>query len=157
MALNAHTHSHSHEIDSGHGQEVARPGSLFIGLMGTPYQSDITTSLFRLTEATLSQGHQVTVWTCGYGTMLTQSTLVRPSDALASESDGDGADHMTTAALVQGLFRAYPQKLRWYVCRYCMEERGAVAQIPEIEVQIPYSFNTYLTMADQGLVLGTKS
>ncbi len=64
---------------------------------------------------------------------------------------------MTTAALVQGLFRTYPGQLRWYVCRYCMEERGAVAQIPEIEVQIPYSFNTYLTIADQGLVLGTKS
>lgn len=143
---------HAQRLD--HGDNRRR--SLFIGLMGSPYQSDLTTSLFRLTEEALGQGHQVVVWTCGYGTMLTQSTLVRPPDALAQ---GDVADvqHPTTAELVQALFRAYPDRIRWYVCRYCMEERGTVAQIPEVEVQIPYSFNTYLTVADQGLVLGVKS
>lgn len=155
MALNSN--QHCHVDDCKHELEQVDSSSLFIGLMGTPYQSDITTSLFRLTEATLSHGHRVTVWTCGYGTMLTQSTLIRPEDAIAPKGASDTLVHMTTAALVQSLFRAYPDQLRWYVCRYCMEERGAVAQIPEIEIQIPYSFNTYLTMADQGLVLGTKS
>lgn len=138
------------------GDTHAVPLSLFIGLMGTPYQSDLTTSLFRLTDEALRQGHQVTVWTCGYGTGLTQSTLVRPPDALAPAEAAEVA-HPSTADLVQGLFRTYPEQLRWYVCRYCMEERGAVAQIPQVEIKIPYSFNTYLTLADQGLVLGVKS
>jgi sulfur relay (sulfurtransferase) complex TusBCD TusD component (DsrE family) len=148
------------------GQRFQHPGrpdgdqatgrSLFIGLMGTPYQSDLTTSCFRLTEEALRQGNQVVVWTCGYGTMLTQSTLVRPLDVLAQDENAN-EQHPSTAELVRALFRAYPTQLRWYVCLYCMEERGAVAQISEVEIKIPFSFNTYLTVADQGLVLGVKS
>jgi hypothetical protein len=135
---------------------IERGQTLFLGLMGTPFQSELITSLFRLIEAALRKGVVVTVWTCGYGTALTQATLVRPPDPIARPENAV-ARHHSTAELVQALFRKYPSQLRWYVCRYCMEERGAVAQIPEVEIQIPFSFNTYLNIADKSLVLGVKS
>ncbi|HKP94817.1 MAG TPA: DsrE family protein [Fibrobacteria bacterium] len=137
--------------------ETDNPGkpSFFFGLMGTPYQSDLATSLFRMVQEALAQGHEVVVWTCGYGTMLTQRTLVRPPDMF---EDGQGvAAHPTTAELVQSMFRSSRGHLKWFVCRYCMEERGAVHQIEEVSVKIPFTFQHYLNKADIPLVLGVKS
>jgi len=142
-----------HAMDAELCREDPRGKSLFLGVMGTPYQTDLVTSLLRLTEASLRQGVYVTVWTCGYATMLTQLTLVRPHDPAVRPGD----PHPTTAGLVQRLIETYPNQLSWYVCRYCMEERGAVDQIPEVEVKIPFSFNTYMTIADKAVVLGVKS
>lgn len=134
--------------------------SFFFGMMGTPFQSDTVTSLFRMVEAALAQGHRVTVWNCGHATGLSQSTLVRPRDFFAPKG-GDAGEGTPphTAQMIQALFRRYPapDQLAWLVCRYCMEERGAVHQIPEVRVKIPFSFQHYLSVADVSLVLGVKS
>ena len=130
--------------------------SFFFGLMGTPYQSDLTTSLMRMVHEALTQGHEVVVWTCGYGTMLSQRTLIRPPDFFpgkASETSG----HPTTSAMIQGLIEYSGGRLKWFVCRYCMEERGAVHQIEEVSIKIPFTFQHYLNKADVPIVLGVKS
>jgi hypothetical protein len=132
--------------------------SLFFGMMGTPFQTETTTSLFRMVESALAKGHRVTVWNCGYATGLSQSSLVRPRDSFAAPEDQ--THNPTTAELIQGLMRRYGgggQKLDWLVCRYCMEERGATQQIPEAKVKIPFTFQHYLSEADVSLVLGVKS
>lgn len=131
--------------------------SFFFGMMGTPFQSETTTSLFRMVEGALCQGHKVTVWNCGHATGLSQSTLVRPRDFLLPKSEP--ASNHSTAELIQALFRKHGQdgRLEWLVCRYCMEERGATNQIPEAKVKIPYTFQHYLSAAEVSLVLGVKS
>ncbi|WP_345812302.1 hypothetical protein AAGS40_15030 [Paraburkholderia sp. PREW-6R] len=156
------------------GQRVAAPNtptppttkpSLFFGMMGTPFQSETVTSLFRMVDSALSRGHRVTVWNCGYATGLSQASLVRPPDSFASaDADthsvtGDTAHHPTTAEMIQALMRRYGPTGRfdWLVCRYCMEERGATQQIPEAKVKIPFTFQHYLSEADVSLVLGVKS
>lgn len=129
--------------------------SLFLGLMSGPYQSDLTTSFFRLLEETLARGCDVTVWTCGNATTITSTQMHRDPDPI----DPDGPTRHCThslPALVERYLEAYPDQLRWYVCRYCMEERGATQQIPGAEVKLPFSFDTYLHQAEQALVLGTK-
>jgi hypothetical protein len=133
------------------------PRSFFFGLMGTPYQSDLTTSLMRMVHEALTQGHDVVVWTCGYGTMLTQRTLIRPPDPLLGPSESADRHNPTTAAMVQGLIDFSGGRLQWFVCRYCMEERGASNQIEEVTVKIPFTFQHYLNKADVPLVLGVKS
>lgn len=136
---------------------AADKSSFFFGMMGTPYQSETVTSLFRMVESALKQGHQVTVWNCGHATGLSQSTLVRPRDSfLAKDVE---AFNPNTAEMIQALFRRYgpTKQLDWLVCRYCMEERGATHQIPEAKVKIPFSFQHYLSAADISLVLGVKS
>lgn len=139
------------------GAVISGKASFFFGMMGTPYQSETVTSLFRLVEAALRQQHRVTVWTCGHATGLSQSTLVRPRDFLLPKEAE--TFNPNTAELIQALFRQYPEpdQLNWLVCRYCMEERGAVHQIPQAKVKIPYSFQHYLSAADTSLVLGVKS
>ena len=49
------------------------------------------------------------------------------------------------------------RRLKWFVCRYCMEERGAVHQIEEVSIKIPFTFQHYLNKADVPIVLGVKS
>lgn len=131
--------------------------SYFFGMMGTPFQSETVTSLFRMVEAALAAGHKVTVWNCGHATGLSQSSLVRPRDFFLPK---DAEVHNpTTAELIQALFRRYAagDQIEWLVCRFCMEERGATQQIPQAKVKIPFTFQHYLSAADVSLVLGVKS
>ena len=128
--------------------------SLFLGLMGGPFTGDWTTNFFQIAEAALKRGTDVTVWTCGNATSMTQTTNIRPDDPIHADCPGCG--NHTLAEMATALLDAHPDHLRWYVCRYCMEERGATAQIPQAQIQLPFSFNTYLNQADRSLVLGIK-
>ncbi|MCG7536683.1 DsrE family protein [Pseudoalteromonas sp. OOF1S-7] len=128
--------------------------SIFLGLMGSPFANDGTTSVFRMAESILSQGKEVVIWTCGNSTAITQTTSIRTQDPIKSRLDEQGNYPMYE--LAKSLFAKYPDQLRWYVCQYCMEERGATNQIEEVEVLLPFSFNFYLNQSDQALVLGTK-
>jgi len=135
--------------------ETSTP-SLFFGMVGTPSQTETSTSLFRIVESALKQGHVVTVWTCGHATGLSQTTRVRPRDYFATE-DAE-AFNPTTAAMIEALFERYgTERLQWLVCRYCAEECGAVDHIPHAQIKIPFSFQYYLSAADVSLVLGVKS
>ena len=143
---------------SGHAAALAAasgPRSFFFGVMGTPFQSELSTSLLRMVQSALDLQHQVTVWTCGYATCLTQHSLVRPKDSFAAK-DAPATHDLTTAQIVQALLAKHSGSLDWYVCRYCMEERGATQQIAEIKIKIPFTFQHYLSAADVSLVLGVK-
>ena len=130
--------------------------SFFFGMVGTPSQSETVTSLFRMVESALRQGHVVTVWNCGHATGLSQTTLVRPRDYFAPKDREDF--NPSTAEIIQALFRYYgSEQLQWLVCRYCAEESGSVDHIHEAQVKIPFSFQYYLSAADVSLVLGIKS
>lgn len=134
----------------GHGR------SFFFGMVGTPSQSETVTSLFRMTESALSQGHSVTVWNCGHATGLSQTTLIRPRDYFAPKQREDF--NPSTAEMIQALFRQWgSERLQWLVCRYCAEECGAVSHVPEVRVKIPFSFQYYLSAAQVSLVMGIKS
>lgn len=139
------------------GESPKTKPSIFFGMMGTPFQSETVTSLFRMVESALSKGHHVTVWNCGYATGLSQSSLVRPRDSFARTETVSA--NPTTTEMIQALMRRYGQEglLDWLVCRYCMEERGTTQQIPEAKVKIPFTFQHYLSEADFSLVLGVKS
>ena len=64
----------------------AAPGSVFFGMMGTPFRSETVTSLFRMVDAALRQGRHVTVWNCGHATGLSQISLCRPPDLFAPDA-----------------------------------------------------------------------
>ncbi len=130
--------------------------SFFFGMVGTPSQTETVTSLFRMTESALQQGHDVTVWTCGHATGMSQTTLVRPRDYFAPKEREDF--NPDTGEMIQAMFRRYGKdRLQWLVCRYCTEECGAVQHIPEVQVKIPFTFQFYLSAAEVSLVMGVKS
>ncbi len=129
--------------------------SLFLGLMGRPFESDWTTTFFRMLDSCLDRGTQVVVWTCGNSTSITSQLMHRPPDPIHQNRPSKHCVH-ALPEMAGALIRAYPDQLRWFVCQYCMEERGATKQIDGIEIKLPFSFEIYLNQADQALVFGEK-
>lgn len=126
---------------------------LFLAMIGAPYESDTTTTLLRMADAAVAARHRVSVWTCGFATTLTLATLgdSKPRNLLSWDER-----FPSTAALVTALLDAAAGRLEWLVCRYCMEERGATAQIDGVAVRPPYEFVDRLLAADASLVMGLK-
>jgi len=129
--------------------------SIFMAAIGAPYTRDWTTPFFRLLNEVLDRGTDVTVWTCGNATTITSPQLWREGDPVHPHSHSHECSH-ALPDIVSGFLKKYPGNLRWYICKYCMEERGAINQIEGVEIKLPFSFDTYSHFADQSLVFGTK-
>lgn len=127
--------------------------SLFLGLIGPPYESDQLTTALRIADEAVRQEHQVTVWTCGYSTALTTVALGGTRPRNASRWD---VRYPSTATLVTGLLEWGGDRLEWLVCRYCAQERGATDQMPGVRVRPPYEFMRRALAADTSLVFGVK-
>lgn len=129
--------------------------SLFVALMGRPFESDWTTTFFRMLSSCLDRGTQVVVWTCGNSTSITSRLMHRPPDPIHQNHTSTRSVY-ALPEMAAALMRTHPDQLRWFVCQYCMEERGATHQIDGIEIKLPFSFEIYLNQADQALVFGEK-
>lgn len=127
--------------------------SLFLALIGAPYESDLFTTTVRLADEAVRQGHLVTVWTCGFSTALTMDTVGdhKPRNVLTWDTR-----HPSPAALVSRLLRWADGGLQWLVCRYCAEERGTLTQVDGVRIRPPYEFVRRADKADVCLVLGVK-
>ena len=127
--------------------------SLFLGLVGAPYESDLLTTALRIADEAVRQQHRVTMWACGYATTLTSAALgpTRPRNAARWD-----VAYPSTAALATGLLDWAGDRLEWLVCRYCAEERGALEQMPGVRVRPPYEFMRRAIAADSSLVFGVK-
>lgn len=131
---------------------------IFLGMKGAPYESELFTSVLRITNAALQKGHRVTVWTCGGATTLTQSSLglFKRRNVLIFGTGSKDKNYPTTATLVGKLIGLYPDQLTWLVCRQCMEERGVVEHIASVKVVSPGRFLHYLMAADSSIIMGKK-
>ncbi len=126
------------------------PRSILLVLLGAPFESDMLATLFRLVEEALAQGHAVKVWACGYATTITLRSLGerKPRNLLRLDDD-----HPSTMRLVRGLLQQHAGQLAWFVCRQCLEERGATEQMAEVTIQAPYRILDYIQRVDVSLVL----
>ncbi|GGS57843.1 MULTISPECIES: hypothetical protein [Streptomyces] len=124
---------------------------VMLKILGAPHQDDLVTSALRLTRALLDQDARVQVWTCGDATRLT-------SAALGADKPLDPADHRarhpSTAAVIGDLLAAHPERLHWYVCRFCAADRAAPEQIPGVRTRPPSRFWEHVRATDKVLALG---
>lgn len=127
--------------------------SLFLGLVGTPYESDLLTTAVRLAEEAARQDHPVTVWACGYATALTTVDVGPTAPRNVRHWD---THYPSPAALVTHLLHWADGRVTWLVCRYCAQERGATNQMAGIRIRPPYKFLELANAADVSLVLGVK-
>lgn len=129
------------------------PRTLFIGFIGTPYESDLFASVLEIADESCRQGHPTTVWTCGYATQLTVSTmaLTKPRDLGQWEAKAPSA-----LRFVRDLVERHPGLIAWLVCSFCAEERAALAQAEPARIRPSHEFSTRAAGADQALVVGTK-
>jgi sulfur relay (sulfurtransferase) complex TusBCD TusD component (DsrE family) len=131
---------------------AAARNDLLLAVMGAPHGSEQTTTLLRLAQAVLERGSTVEVWTCGYATMLTHEALGERKPRNMVDWEGD---YPSAAALVGELLSAYAGRLRWSACRFCSEERGVTAHIPEVRVRPPFKFGDHLAAAGKTIFIGT--
>ncbi|WP_433893421.1 hypothetical protein [Streptomyces sp. CA-111067] len=124
---------------------------VLLTVMGAPHESDLVTSVLRMAQAMLEGGATVQIWACGYATMLTQVGLgeSKPRD-LANWS----TVYPSMAAVVQEMLAAFPGRLHWYACRFCSDDRGAVAHIAQVPTRAPAKFAEHVAAADKTLYLG---
>jgi sulfur relay (sulfurtransferase) complex TusBCD TusD component (DsrE family) len=120
-------------------------------VMGAPHESDLITSALRLTQALLEQGAVVSVWACGYATLLTQQSMgTRKPRNLAAWS----VRYPSTVTLVMDLMTAFPGRLHWFGCRYCSDDRGATDHVPEVRTGTPAHFPKHVTASKQTIFMG---
>jgi hypothetical protein len=124
---------------------------VLVTVLGAPHADDSTTSVLRLVQGMLGQGGRVQVWACGYATMLTQRSLgaFKPRNVAAWD-----VDYPSTAALVDGLLDAYPDRLFWYGCAFCSEERGATDHLPRVVLRSPAWYGENVAAAAKTLLIG---
>ena len=124
---------------------------VLLTVMGAPHESDLLTTALRLSQSLLDQSAKVQVWACGYATMLTQVGLgeSKPRNLAAWSTE-----YPSTATLVRELLGAFPEHFHWYACRFCSDDRGAVAHLPEVPVRAPAKFAEHVAAADKTLFLG---
>ncbi|MFE3527109.1 hypothetical protein ACFXOD_37185 [Streptomyces sp. NPDC059161] len=124
---------------------------VLLTLMGAPHESDLITTALRLSQSFLDQGATVQVWACGYATMLTQQGLGETKPRNLAEWS---TEYPSMATLVRELLGSHPGRFHWYACRFCSDDRGAVAHLPEVPVRAPAKFAEHVAAADKTLFLG---
>ncbi|MFI6553978.1 hypothetical protein ACWGBY_02075 [Streptomyces griseus] len=124
---------------------------VLITLMGSPHGSDLVTSVLRLVESLLRRGASVQVWACGYATLLTQEGLGESKPRNLADWS---ADYPSTATVIRGMLAARPGRFHWYGCRFCSDDRGAVAHVPEVRLRAPGAFAENVEAAGRTLFVG---
>ncbi|MFD7901713.1 hypothetical protein ACFV4F_25365 [Kitasatospora sp. NPDC059722] len=124
---------------------------VLITLMGAPHASDQVTTALRLTQALLERGATVQVWTCGYATLLTQKPL--GPDKPRNLADWN-REYPSLATLAGELLTAHPDRLHWYGCRFCSDDRGAVDHLPQVVLRPPAGYAANVAAADKTLLMG---
>jgi hypothetical protein len=130
--------------------EIPRTDVL-ITLMGAPHADDLTTTALRLIQAILARGGRVQVWACGYATLLTQRTLGERKPRNPADWS---AEHPSTAAIVEALLDAFPDRLYWYGCRFCSDDRGAADHLPRVKLRAPAGYAANVSAATKTMLLG---
>ncbi|GHF89813.1 hypothetical protein ACFYUM_17565 [Streptomyces fimicarius] len=124
---------------------------VLITLMGSPHGSDLVTSVLRLVESLLRREASVQVWACGYATLLTQEGLGESKPRNLADWS---VDYPSTATVIRGMLAAHPGRFHWYGCRFCSDDRGAVAHVPEVRLRAPGAFAENVEAAGRTLFVG---
>ncbi|GIU84226.1 MAG: hypothetical protein KatS3mg008_1001 [Acidimicrobiales bacterium] len=129
--------------------------TLTIALMDPPYESETTTTAFRIIDAALRKGHRVNVFAYEGAVNITMAEQA-PHPNPVKGTDVDEEDHPTTKDWAERLFRISEGRLDWINCGLCVDERGAGNWIEGPRRGGPGDFVAWVRESDQVLVIPTK-
>lgn len=124
---------------------------LLIVLNREPYTADTLTTVLRLAQAVLRRGQTVSVWACGYNTMLTQVSL---GDTKPIDVRDPARSYPSTAAIIRGMLTRYDGRLSWLVCTACSAERGAGRHLQGVRLRSAPRFVSTVRAADRVIYIG---
>ncbi len=128
--------------------------TLTLTLMDPPYETEATTTAFRLIDAALRKGHAVRVFAYEGAvnlTMADQAPHPNPVKGTSVEEE----QHPTTKDWVAGLLRLGGGRLEWINCGLCVDERGAGNWIEGPRRGGPADLVAWVEDSDQTLVIPT--
>lgn len=129
--------------------------SLSILLMDPPYESESTTTAFRILDAAQKKGIHARVFAYEGAVALTIATQKPHGNAPKGCADVKVQNHPTTKAWVEGLLGK--GGLEWVYCGLCADERGAEGNmIPGVKRGTPGDFVKDFTASTNVLVIPTR-
>ncbi len=129
--------------------------TITVALMDPPYETETTTTAFRLVDAALRKGHHVNVFAYEGAVNLTMADQAPHANPVKGTT-ADEESHPTTKDWVAALFRAYPGQLDWVNCGLCVDERGAGNWIEGPRRGSPKEFADWVVAADSVVVIPAK-
>jgi tRNA 2-thiouridine synthesizing protein D len=129
--------------------------TLTVALMDPPYETETTTTAFRIIDAALRKGHQVNVFAYEGSVNLTMAGQ-QPHANPVKGTSADEEHHPTTKDWVASLFKSHADKLEWVNCGLCVDERGAGDWIEGPKRGSPKEFVEMVEGSDATLVIPAK-
>lgn len=130
------------------------PKTLNVLVMDPPYESERTTTAFRLIDAALGKGHRVRVFAYEGAVNLTMAGQAAHPNPL-HDTDVETELHPTSKEWVERLFHDADGRLEWINCGMCVDERGAGDWIEGPRRGGPGDFTAWLGDADATIVIPT--
>jgi tRNA 2-thiouridine synthesizing protein D len=129
--------------------------TITISLMDPPYETETTTTAFRIMDAAIRKGHAVNVFAYEGAVSLTMAEQTGHPNPLKGTTLEE-EDHPNTKDWVAALFAAADGRLEWVNCGLCVDERGAGNWIDGPRRGGPADFVEMVNGSDQTLVIPTK-
>ncbi len=132
--------------------------TIAIGMMDPPYESANTVTAFRIIDAALRRGHDVSVFlyegavALGFAGQKPHANPVKGKslEELAHPNPKDWVDGLFALAGERGV------KLEWVNCGLCVDERGVEAQVQGARRGAPADFWRQAEASAGVLWIGTK-
>ncbi|MGE0172689.1 MAG: DsrE/DsrF/TusD sulfur relay family protein [Oligoflexales bacterium] len=126
-------------------------------IMDPPYESSNTASAFRVMEAALQKGHNVTVFAYEGATSLSFAEQ-KPHPNPVKGTNEQEEKHPLTKHFVTGLFNLAKEKgseFKWINCGMCVDERGVSNWVPGPVRGGPAQFVEEVNRCDKTVVIAT--
>jgi len=137
---------------------MTKPPPLTFVLMDAPFESDRTTTAFRLLDAALEQGHDINVFAYEGAVALSFARQARHANAVHGRNEGDEAHPLAREWIAALLQKAETKGLKvdWVNCGLCVDERGVAETIGGVRRGGPPDFWAMAERAANTLVIATR-
>ena len=132
--------------------------TLTLALMDPPYETETTTTAFRILDAALRKGHRVNVFAYEGAVYLPFAKQAQHPNAVHGRSLEE-ENHPLPRAWIAAIMKeaaAKGAKVDWVNCGLCVDERGAGEAIEGVRRGSPADFWKFAEGSDNTLVIGTK-
>jgi tRNA 2-thiouridine synthesizing protein D len=134
-----------------------KPALTFV-LMDAPFESDRTTTAFRLLDAALAHGHDVNVFAYEGAVALSFARQTRHANAVHGRNESDEAHPLGREWITALLHKAEKSDLKvdWVNCGLCVDERGVAEAIEGVRRGGPPDFWARAERSANTLVIATR-